>query len=88
MNSLIQYYKIGSPKIGMVDWTLIIKFEIPLVGRAKFLVIKIAPALIKKGKGLFSMLVPSHDIVALAEDGKSFAMLKEGELNHCVKIPG
>lgn len=60
------------------DGTIIIKFEMPFVGRGKYLVTKKTSIPIKIGEGLFSILVPSHDIVAPAEDGKGFAMLTEG----------
>lgn len=85
--TLFQYYTIGSPKIGISDGLLIIKFEIPLVNAQKFTIQKITPVPIKIGEGLFSILVPEHELIALSEDNKSFADIAEQELGHCVKVP-
>lgn len=87
MNSIIQYYKMGSPKIGVVDGMLLLKLEIPLIERNSFDVIKITPVPVKIENDLFSILVPNHEMVALSEDKKKYAIISEGELDHCEVIP-
>lgn len=86
-DTLYQYYTIGNPKVGVNNGILIIKFEIPLINTQRFTIQKVTPIPIKMGGGLFSILVPEHDLLALATDGKSFADLTEHELGHCTKIP-
>lgn len=86
-DTLYQFYNIGKPQIGRVGQMFIIKLEIPLVNKQHFTIQKITPIPVRMAEGLFSVIIPNYDLVALSEDHQSFAEISEHEVEHCTRVP-